>query len=83
MDKIHAIDFEDMTYGELEIFEDVVGVLPSNEEEVNLLPKSKFLLAMGLIAARRTNPDATLDDMRALPVGHIVLGEDEDTDPNS
>ena len=81
MDKIVAADFESMNYEELELFEEIVGTIPSTEEELESVPRSRLMIALGFISGRRSNPDLTLEEVKKLPVGSIVFGEDED-DPS-
>ncbi len=75
---ITVMGIDELTYGEMEVLEEVVGSLPDNMEEV---PKSKMMIALGLIAGRRQDPDLTLEDVRNLPVGALDFGGLEDTDP--
>lgn len=75
---ITVMSMDELTYGEMEMLEEVIGRLPDNMEEV---PKSKMMIALGLIAGRRVDPDLTLEDVRNLPVGALDFGGIEDTDP--
>jgi len=81
--KITAADFESMNYGELETFEEIVGSLPTDEESLEKVSRAKLLIALGYIAAKRTNPDITLDEVRELPMGAISFkDDDEGSDPS-
>lgn len=75
---IAVMSMDELTYGEMELLEEVIGSLPDNMEEV---PKSKMMIALGLISGRRVDPDLTLEDVRNLPVGALDFGGLEDTDP--
>jgi hypothetical protein len=75
---IAVMSMNELTYGEMELLEEVIGSLPDNMEEV---PKSKMMIALGLISGRRVDPDLTLEDVRNLPVGALDFGGLEDTDP--
>lgn len=80
MDKIVAVSLNDMTYGELEMMEEVLGMIPEDDTALNALPKSKVLIALGWISGRRVNPDLTLQEVRDMPMGTIVI-ESEEEDP--
>ena len=75
---IIAAEFDSMTYGELELFESIVGAVPGTEEELAKVPRSSLMLALGLIAAKRDDPAVTLDDLRGLPIGSIEFVDSED-----
>jgi len=79
MDKIKAAKLDELTYGEVEVFEEIVGSLPTTEAEMEKMPKAKMMTALGFIAASRVEPEMTLADFRKLPVGTVVF---EESDPN-
>ena len=83
MEKIIAATIDDLDYGELDIFEEIVGLIPTDEATLEKLPKAKLLIALGYIAARREDPKVTLEDVKRLPLGAIVFsGDGEDpTEP--
>jgi hypothetical protein len=82
MDKIVAATIDDLDYGELDIFEEIVGIIPTDEDTLDRLPKAKLLIALGYIAARREDPSVTLDEVKRLPLGSIVFsGADDPTEP--
>jgi hypothetical protein len=74
--EIKVISLDDMTYGEIEAFEDIVGFLPTDGDMAKV-PVGKMMIALGYITARRDDPSVTVDDIRALPVGSIVMAEAE------
>jgi hypothetical protein len=75
---IHTVAFNTLDYGELDLFEEITGMIPTSDEEIEALPRVKFILAMGLITAQRTDPAATLESVKRLPLGAIKLhGSDE------
>lgn len=75
-EEIKVISFDDMTYGEIEAFEDIVGFLPMDGDMASV-PVGKMMIALGFITARREDPSVTIDDIRALPVGSIVMADAE------
>ena len=77
--EIRVISLDDMTYGEIEAFEDIVGFLPT-DGDMSKVPVGKMMVALGYITARREDPSVTVDDIRALPVGSIVMA-DAEVDP--
>tara|TARA_B110000285_G_scaffold40977_1_gene44962 strand:- start:3143 stop:3412 length:270 start_codon:yes stop_codon:yes gene_type:complete len=74
--EIKVISLDEMTYGEIEAFEDIVGFLPTDGDMSNV-PVGKMMIALGYITARRDDPSVTVDDIRALPVGAIVMADTE------
>jgi len=74
---LKAADIGTMSYGELEIFEEIVGIVPEDEETLMKAPRTKLLLALGFIAAKRLDPATTLEDIRSLPLGAISFANEE------
>ena len=74
--EIKVISLDDMTYGEIEAFESIVGFLPTDGDMAGV-PVGKMMIALGYITARRDDPSVTVDDIRALPVGSIVMADAE------
>jgi len=72
-DKI-TIDFNDLTYGDLELIEEHLGGIPDNFEGPDV-PRVKLAMVMALISMRKTNPDATMDDVRKMGVDAIAWGD--------
>lgn len=77
------IDPDDLTLGELEDFEDLVGrpldeVLADAGKDGKPRISAKVLKAFVLIAGRRTNPDMTEADARAVRVSQLELGTKPD-----
>jgi len=66
------LDIEEMTIGELLIFEEVTG---KTVQSIGKNPGAKELQALALIFLRRENPDATPED--ALAVKLSVFTDDE------
>lgn len=66
-----AIDPEDFTLGELEQLHKEVGVSLSELSEGT----AKALVGMVWLWLRRTNPEATLEDARALHLGDFQVSE--------
>lgn len=73
------IDLEDLTVGEIEIIEDVIGG-PIDRAFLEGAPKGKALRALGYVVRRRTNPEFTLEDAGNLK---IRLAETPEADPTS
>jgi hypothetical protein len=71
--QVHGVAFNTLDYGELDIFEDIVGMIPTSETEIEALPRVKFILAMGLISKMRTHPETTLEEIKRIPIGGIKL----------
>jgi len=71
--QIHGVPFNTLDYGELDIFEEIVGMIPTTETEITELPKVKFILAMGFITRLRTDPTATIESVKRIPLGGIKL----------
>lgn len=76
------VDFEDLTLGELEDIEEMSGVVMAN---VGGNPPAKVLTAAACVLMRRTTPDFTLEDARAIRVKALnfggTTGEEEAPDP--
>lgn len=71
------IDFDDLTFGEMEMIEDVIGIFPDKVARLETdFPKSKFLTAFAWVAMRRTDPDITVEEVRARKMNTIQF-----TDP--
>ena len=68
------MNLDDMTIGELVLFEDMTGKGPTELGN----PGAKDLQALALIMLRRENPDATIEDANAIQIS--AFGED-DVDP--
>lgn len=67
------ICMEDLTWGELVEMEDMLG---GSIDGANL-ESAKGVLALAFIAAKRTKPLVSLDELKALPLGEIELVEGE------
>ena len=79
-----ALSLDDMTYGELETFEEIIGFIPETEDDMAKVPKMKMGIALAFVMGRRKNPELTLDEVRAAKVGSFVTGfEDAIVDPSS
>jgi hypothetical protein len=76
---IKVVALDALTYGELDMFESIVGSLPT-DGDMSKLPTGKTMIALGLISARRDDPTVTEDDIRALPMGAIQM-EASEVDP--
>ena len=59
------LNIEDMTIGELILFEEVSG---KSMTEIGTSPGAKELQALALVFLRRDNPEATLEDASAVKV---------------
>lgn len=77
---LKAAAFDSMNYGELEVFESIVGIMPTTEDELATISRAKLMIALGFIAAKREDPSVTVEDVKALPLGSIVLNEDEESE---
>jgi hypothetical protein len=69
---ITVVALDELTYGELDTFETIVGSLPT-DGDMSKLPTGKVMIALGLISAQRDDPTVTEADVRALPMGAIQL----------
>ena len=69
---IKVINLDELTYGELDTFESIVGTLPT-DGDMSKLPTGKTMIALGLISARRSDPSVTEQDIRDLPMGAIEM----------
>lgn len=69
-------DLEDMTIGELVLFEEMTGKGPT---ELGA-PGAKDLQALALIILRRENPDATLEEASAVKLSDFVTEEADPTE---
>ena len=65
---IKVVALDALTYGELDMFESIVGSLPT-DGDMSKLPTGRTMIALGLISARRDDPTVTEEDIRALPMG--------------
>jgi len=72
---IETVPFNTLDYGELDLFEEITGMIPTSEAEIQGMPRVKFILAMGLITAQRNGMDGyqTLDEVKRIPLGGIRL----------
>ena len=69
-----SVDLDALTYGELEILEEVLGYIPGEEDGgFDAVPRSKMVVALAVITGRRTNPDLTIADVRGMKLGEIVV----------
>lgn len=76
---VKVVSLDALTYGELDMFESIVGALPG-DGDMSSLPKGKTMIALGLISARRDDPSVTEEEIRALPMGAIQM-ESVEVDP--
>ena len=79
---MHTFNPSNLTVGELVLIEDVAGhEAAAALLEGNITPKA--LRALVLVALRRQNPDATLDDADAVEVVNLgdLFGSPESPDP--
>jgi hypothetical protein len=82
MADVLKIDPEDLTIGDLEDFEDIVGMSfddamapgPDGKPKVT----TKALKALVFLSKRREDPTFTLDDARAIKVSELQVGSEED-----
>lgn len=72
-----AVDLDALTIGDLEDFEDIVGV-PFDEAEAASFRSVKAIKALVFLTMRKTNPGFTLDDARNVKVSALQLGTEED-----
>lgn len=66
-----SLDEDDLTLGELEILEEVVGQLDSEN-----VSQAKMTVALTLVALRREDPSATVEDARAVKVSRLVRADE-------
>lgn len=72
-----SIDFDSLTLDEIEILEDLAGVsidTIGNRLTAGDAPKAKIMKGLALIAARRDDPDITLEDIGKIKVTDLVAG---------
>ena len=69
----YTLDVDSLTFGEVEVIEDATGKGFGDLD----FDSAKALMALALVAMRRKNPLATLDDIRALPLSAIQPVEEE------
>lgn len=69
------IDFDDMTLGELEAIEEMSGVVMS---AVGTTPPAKVLTAAACVVMRRTLPEFSLEEARAIKVRALNLGQSDE-----
>lgn len=76
---ITEIDLDGLTLGEMEIVEDMTGLgLDQIFESLGKQgPKSKILIALGLVTERRKNPDVTVEEIRDMK---FVVAESDPKD---
>jgi len=69
-------DLDDMTVGELVLFEEMTGKGPAELGN----PGAKDLQALALIILRRDNPEATVEDANSIKLS-TFFGDGDETDP--
>ena len=67
-----TIDIEDLTLDEVEEIEEITGESLDNMAAVR---KGRMLKALAFIILRRDRPDITLEEVGAMKMGEIDLGE--------
>lgn len=76
--KLTIVGMGDLTFDEMEIFEESLGVLPDSKaaarEVLRSIPKTQLLKVLILISARRDNPDVTMEDVGRWPIRSIDIG---------
>lgn len=72
------IDIDDLTIGELVLFEEVAE---QTIAEIGEAPSAKAIRALVLIELRRTDPDATVEQVDALKLDDIDITGGEELDP--
>lgn len=77
---MQALDLNSLTLGEIADFEDVSGC-PFNamREAINSgeQPIGKMLIGLALIRARRADPTATIDTVRAMRLDEFIVNGDD------
>jgi hypothetical protein len=74
-DQTYSIDMQDLTWGELK---EIENLLPGGSVDGANLESAHGLIALALIAMRRKNPLATIDELDCLPIGAIEIVEGDD-----
>lgn len=74
------IDFDDLELDEIEIMEDISGI-PFDEFQQKGMKKAKTLKALAFIAARRIDPDVTLEEVGKIKMSALAGDDDEDSVP--
>lgn len=72
-----SFDLDDMTIGEMVLFEESTGRTFSDMANMN----AKDLQALALIVLRREDPEATMDDAGAIKISALMGGEEPSEDP--
>jgi hypothetical protein len=80
---VKAVRMDEMSYGEMETLEEIIGMFPTSEEDFDRIPKAKLMIALAFISLRRDDPEVTLDDVRALPAGSIQMDTGDEADPTN
>lgn len=70
------LDEENLTLGDMEAIEDVTGPIP--EGGLQEMSQTKVTLALALVALRRDNPRATLEDARAVKISQIAVPDGDE-----
>jgi hypothetical protein len=67
--KPQTIDFDQstLTWDEVEVIEEISGLGMGLWEDPNY-PKAKLMKAFAFVAAKRTNPDITIEEVGARPI---------------
>lgn len=71
------IDLDDLTIGDLEDFEDIVGVTFEDAQAANFA-SIKALKALVFLTMRKTDADFSLDDARNIKVSALIVGAEAD-----
>ncbi len=69
-----TVDPDDLTFDELEEFEDLVGTSVDDAFGTGQ-PRAKAMKALVWIMGRRSNPELTLADVGAMKISEVMPGE--------
>lgn len=72
-----VVNLNDLTIGDLEDFEDIVGVA-FEDAQAGRFRSIKAVKALVFLTMRRTNPDFTIEDARKFKITDLNLGDEVD-----
>lgn len=72
-----AVNLNDLTIGDLEDFEDIVGV-SFEDAQAGSFRSVKAIKALVFLTMRRDNPAFTIEDARAFKITALNLGDEVD-----
>ena len=80
--EVRVLNLDELTYGELEAFEEIVGFVPSDASEFDAISHTKMTTVLAFISGRRVNPDLTVEEVRNSPIGTYLVEGVDDVNPD-